>query len=296
MQPVFRFAPSPNGELHLGHALSALIDYDLCSRMGGRFLLRIEDIDPQRSRPEFEDGILRDLAWLGITWEEPVRRQSEHMDAYASALNTLQEKDLIYPGFLSRREVSALTATPDWPHDPDGAPIYPPSDLERSNAEVDTLIAQGKPHTWRLNTARAVQSTGPLSWVADGAGPGVEAESVAADPLQWGDVMIARRDVPTSYHLAVVTDDALQGITHVVRGMDLFHATSVHVLLQALLGLPKPYYHHHRLIMGTDGRKLSKSEKSTSLRSLRDNGATPDDIRRMVGLPEASAPFQDDQP
>lgn len=285
MQPVFRFAPSPNGELHLGHALSALIDDRLCRQAGGRFHLRIEDIDPQRSRPEFEEGILRDLDWLGIAWEEPVRRQSEHMDAYEAALDRLKKMDLAYPGFLSRREIGELTAAPDWPRDPDGAPLYPPVDRERHGR--GEAVADGA-HTWRLAMDRAIAKAGSLSWCEDGSGPDGEAGTIPADPARWGDVMIARKDVPTSYHLAVVVDDALQGVTHVVRGADLFHATAVHVLLQALLDLPRPRYHHHRLVLGPDGRKLSKSEKATSLRALREAGATPRDIRRMIGFPDNS--------
>lgn len=284
MQPVFRFAPSPNGELHLGHAYSALFDYALCHRAGGRFLLRIEDIDATRSRPEFEEAIYRDLAWLGIEWETPVRRQSEHMAAYREALDTLRNAGLVYPSFMSRSDIAAATAVEGWPRDPDGAPLYPGSDRDLDPSVSEARIAAGEPHAWRLKTDIAVARAGPLTWSEEGAGPHGETGLVTARPEFWGDFVVARRDVPTSYHLAVVVDDALQGITHVVRGRDLFHATAAHVLLQTLLGLPAPAYRHHRLITDTAGRKLSKSDRATSLRLLREGGATPADIRRMVGL------------
>lgn len=278
MQPVFRFAPSPNGELHLGHAFSALTDYALCRRADGRFLLRIEDIDPTRCRPEFEAAIYDDLRWLGLTWEEPVRRQSEHMADYADALARLTAMNLVYPAFLSRAEIATATAAPSWPRDPDGAPLYPGGDRDLPAAEVERRIAAGAPYALRLRMDRAIAIAGRLSWKEDGEG------DVVADPAAWGDVVIARKETPTSYHLAVTVDDAAQGITHVVRGRDLYHATSVHVLLQKLLGLPSPAYYHHRLIVDADGRKLAKSDRDTSLRSLREAGKTPDDIRRMVGL------------
>lgn len=284
MQPVFRFAPSPNGELHLGHAYSALFDYALCHRAGGRFLLRIEDIDATRSRPEFEEAIYRDLAWLGIEWETPVRRQSEHMAAYREALDTLRNAGLVDPSFMSRSDIAAATAVEGWPRDPDGAPLYPGSDRDLDPSVSEARIAAGEPHAWRLKTDIAVARAGPLTWSEEGAGPHGETGLVTARPEFWGDFVVARRDVPTSYHLAVVVDDALQGITHVVRGRDLFHATAAHVLLQTLLGLPAPAYRHHRLITDTAGRKLSKSDRATSLRLLREGGATPADIRRMVGL------------
>ena len=288
MQPVFRFAPSPNGELHLGHAYSALFDYALCRRAGGRFLLRIEDIDATRSRPEFEEAIYRDLAWLGIAWETPVRRQSEHMAAYREALDRLGTAGLVYPSFMSRSDTAAATAADGWPRDPDGAPLYPGGDRDFDPAISAARIAAGEPHAWRLKTDTAAARAGPLTWSEEGAGPDGETGLVAARPEIWGDLVVARRDVPTSYHLAVVVDDALQGVSHVVRGRDLFHATAAHVLLQNLLALPAPVYHHHRLITDTAGRKLSKSDRATSLRSLREGGATPADIRRMVGLEAGS--------
>jgi len=279
MPAVFRFAPSPNGELHLGHAFSALTDYGLCRAAGGRFLLRIEDIDRTRCRPEYEAGIYDDLRWLGIEWEEPVRRQSEHMAEYAAALARLRDRGLVYPAFLSRGEIAAATAAPDWPDDPDGSPRYPTAERDLSPAEAERRTATGAPFAWRLNMDRALAKAGPLSWQEDDEG------MVIADPAAWGDVILARRDTPTSYHLAVVVDDAAQRVTNVVRGRDLYYATAVHVLLQRLLGLPSPRYFHHRLIVDSTGRKLAKSDRDTSLQSLRAAGATPADIRRMVGLP-----------
>ncbi|MEO8667824.1 MAG: tRNA glutamyl-Q(34) synthetase GluQRS [Bauldia sp.] len=281
MQPVFRFAPSPNGELHLGHALSALLDFELCRKVGGRFLLRIEDIDQTRCRPEYEDAIYRDLAWLGIAWEEPVRRQSEHMGDYASALARLTGMGLVYPAFMSRAEMAAATGDPNWPRDPDGAPLYPDADRARDPAEAERRIAAGAPHAFRLRMDESIARTGALSWRED---VGSEPREVAANPAAWGDVVVARRETPTSYHLSVVVDDALQGVTHIVRGRDLYAATSVHVLLQKLLGLPSPTYHHHRLVTDASGRKLSKSSRDTALGALRAQGATPAEIRRMVGL------------
>jgi glutamyl-Q tRNA(Asp) synthetase len=284
VRPVFRFAPSPNGELHIGHAFSALLDFELCRRAGGRFLLRIEDIDATRCRPEFEAGILTDLAWLGLAWEEPVRRQSQHMDVFREALAKLFAIGVVYPSFMSRAEIAAATADPAWPRDPDGAPLYPGLDRDLDPAEAGRRMAAGAPHALRLRMERAIALAGPLAWREEGEGPGGETGSVPADLALWGDVVIARKETPTSYHLAVTVDDAAQGITHVVRGRDLFFATAVHVLLQKLLGLPSPIYHHHRLILDGSGRKLAKSDRDTALRSLREAGATPADIREMVGL------------
>ncbi len=279
MQPVFRFAPSPNGALHLGHAFSALTDFDLCRDADGRFLLRIEDIDPTRCRPQYETAIYDDLGWLGLSWEEPVRRQSAHMADYAAALTRLTEMGLVYPAFLSRAEIARAAVDTAWPRDPDGAPLYPGTERDLGPRQAEARIARGEPYTLRLRMADAVERAGPLSWQEDS-----EGLTVTADPAAWGDVVIARKEVPTSYHLSVVVDDAGQRITHVVRGRDLFHATSVHVLLQRLLGLPAPRYHHHRLIVDAAGRKLAKSDRDTALASLRASGNTPADIRRMVGL------------
>ncbi|MGN8171056.1 tRNA glutamyl-Q(34) synthetase GluQRS [Agrobacterium sp. 22117] len=285
--PVFRFAPSPNGPLHLGHALSAFLNHEMAVAQGGLFLLRIEDIDLTRCTPAFEQGIYQDLRWLGLTWEEPVRRQSEHFLEYRAALDRLIEMGLVYPAFMSRGEIKAFvseyeSAGRSWPRDPDGAPLYPPLDKERGPQEVKALLASGAKHAWRLNMDRALaQLSDPLVWLELGQGREI---SIKADPAAWGDVVLSRSDAPSSYHLSVVIDDALQGVTKVVRGLDLFHATSVHRLLQALLDLPVPEYHHHRLILGPDGRKLSKSEGSTGLAVLRDAGCTLLDIRRFVGL------------
>ncbi|MET4636202.1 tRNA glutamyl-Q(34) synthetase GluQRS [Kaistia defluvii] len=284
MTRTFRFAPSPNGDLHLGHAYSALLNGDLAREAGGRLLIRMEDIDETRCRREFEASILEDLAWLGLAWEQPVRRQSEHFDAYAAALDRLKAMDLVYPSFLSRAEIRAATADPDWPRDPDGAPLYPGFDRDLSAKAASAKIASGMPYAWRLNMDAALARTGPLAFRETGRGPDGQTGAVAADPARWGDVVIARKEIPTSYHLSVVVDDALQGISDVVRGEDLFHATSVHRLLQMLLGLPEPRYRHHGLIRDAAGRKLSKSEGATGLRQLREAGMTPADIRARVGL------------
>jgi len=286
--PVFRFAPSPNGYLHLGHALSALLNADMARSAGGRLLLRIEDIDATRCRPEFEAAIYEDLAWLGLAWEQPVRRQSEHLDAYQAALAKLDALGLTFPSFESRTEIARLIADREsharWPRDPDGTPLYPGSARQMTPDERAARFAAREPYAIRLDMARASDWAGPLRWSETGAGPAGERGEIAAEPEAWGDVVLARKEMPTSYHLSVVVDDALQGITHVVRGNDLFWSTSVHRLLQALLGLPAPTYHHHRLIRDRDGKKLSKSTSATALRELRARGVTPAEIRRMVGL------------
>src|SRR5579883_764523 len=288
MPPVFRFAPSPNGYLHLGHAYSALLNADLARQSGGRLLLRIEDIDPARCRPEFEAAIHEDLGWLGITWQQPVRRQSEHLADYRAALDRLTALGLVYPSFESRAEIARLVAQRDeagaWPRDPDGAALYPGTARQLSISERNALLAQGAPHALRLDMAAATARAGQLGWTEEGEGPHGERGRITADPQAWGDVILARKETPTSYHLSVVIDDALQGVTEVVRGCDLFHATSVHVLLQKLLGLPHPVYRHHRLIVDGSGHKLSKSTQATGLRELRAAGVTPDAIRRRVGL------------
>ncbi|MND45586.1 Glutamate--tRNA ligase [compost metagenome] len=286
-KPVYRFAPSPNGFLHLGHALSAFLNHDMAKASGGRFLLRIEDIDQTRCTAEFEEMIYRDLAWLGLDWEMPVRRQSEHFDAYRDALDRLRGMGLVYPTFLTRGDVKAhVTAYEadgkNWPRDPDGSPLYPDDDRLRNEAERAHLIAKGIKHAWRMDVMKAMALVGKqLSWQETGTG---HPETIPADPTIWGDVILSRSDAPSSYHLSVVIDDALQGITHVVRGADLYTATAIHRLLQELLCLPEPVYHHHQLIVGSDGRKLSKSEGSTGIAALRDEGLLPGDIRRIVGL------------
>jgi glutamyl-Q tRNA(Asp) synthetase len=287
--PVFRFAPSPNGYLHLGHAYSALLNFDLARRTGGRFLLRIEDIDATRCRPEFEAAIYEDLAWLGISWETPVRRQSEHFERYREAVEGLAGLGLIYPSFESRAEIARLVAQREacapWPRDPDGAPLYPGAAKSLPPDQRERLIAQGAPYALRLDMVAARARTGGLSWKEYGEGPGGESGVVTAQPEAWGDVVLARKETPTSYHLSVVIDDALQGVTEVVRGRDLFWSTSVHRLLQQLLGIPQPAYRHHRLIEDASGHKLSKSTQATALRELRGQGVTPEEIRSLVGLP-----------
>jgi glutamyl-Q tRNA(Asp) synthetase len=289
MPPVFRFAPSPNGYLHLGHAFSALLNFDLARQTGGRFLLRIEDIDTTRCRREFETAIHEDLAWLGIVWETPVRRQSEHFADYREALEKLSAQGLIYPSFETRAEIARLVAQREangpWPRDPDGAPFYPRAAKLLASDQRARLLESGVAYALRLDMAAACARIGHLSWTEHGKGPNDESGAVPARPQAWGDVILARKETPTSYHLSVAVDDALQGVTEVVRGQDLFWSTSVHRLLQQLLGLPQPGYRHHRLIRDDSGRKLSKTSEATGLRELRARGATPADIRRLVGLP-----------
>ncbi|MCK1716215.1 tRNA glutamyl-Q(34) synthetase GluQRS [Bradyrhizobium sp. 141] len=286
--PVFRFAPSPNGHLHLGHACSALLNADRARETGGRLLLRIEDIDATRCRPEFEVAIYEDLAWLGIDWETPVRRQSEHLADYRAALEELSALGLVYPAFESRAEiarlVSAREADGPWPRDPDGAPLYPGDSKSLPADERSRLITSGVRYALRLDMAAACQRAAGLNWSELGEGYDGERGIVPARPEAWGDVILARKETPTSYHLSVVVDDALQGVSEIVRGQDLFHATSVHRLLQVLLGLPEPAYRHHRLVCDGEGRKLSKSGRSTGLRELRAAGVTPAGIRQLVGL------------
>ena len=290
---VFRFAPSPNGYLHLGHALSALINFDMARAASGRFLLRIEDIDRTRCRPQFEQAIYADLEWLGLIWEEPVRRQSAHFDDYRAALARLDAMGLLYPSFESRGEIARMVAERaaqgGWPRDPDGAPLYPGNAralpvAERQARMQEVRMQSGASYALRLDMEAALARAGSLSFIETGAGPSGETGRLVVEPQVWGDVVLARKEVPTSYHLSVVIDDAAQGVTHVVRGRDLFCATSIHRLLQALLGLSQPIYHHHRLILDEQGRKLSKSTQATSLRALRKDGATPADIRSIVGL------------
>jgi glutamyl-Q tRNA(Asp) synthetase len=283
-----RFAPSPNGYLHLGHAYSALLNERMARELGGRLLLRMEDIDEVRCRPEYEASIYEDLHWLGISWVEPVRRQSEHFVDYQAALAKLEAEHLLFPSFESRGEIDALVVERErlgpWPRDPDGVPLYPGRARKMPLAERERRRSAGEPFALRLATDAAVTRAGVLTWRESGSGPQGQSGLITAAPQRWGDLVLARKEVPTSYHLAVAVDDALQGVTDVVRGQDLFWATSVHRLLQALLGLPEPLYHHHRLIPDAEGRKLSKATRATSLRELRASGATPADIRRMVGL------------
>lgn len=287
-QPVFRFAPSPNGRLHLGHALSAFLNHDMARATGGLFLIRIEDIDRSRCSPQFEAEMREDLAWLGLTPDRPPIRQSDHLQRYQDALQRLEAMGLVYPAFLTRGAVKSVTAQEEartgtrWPRDPDGALIFPDLDRNRDPADRQQRLEQGEKHAIRLDMARALSRIDqPLFWQEAGER---EDQRIAADPSRWGDVVLSRSDAPGSYTLCVVVDDAAQAITDVVRGLDLYEATAVQRLLQVLLGLPEPRYHHHRLILGADGRKLSKSEGSTALSTLRAEGASPSDIRRLVGL------------
>lgn len=289
-RPVLRFAPSPNGLLHLGHALSALENERLATVLGGRLLLRIEDIDRARCPPHLEAAMLEDLAWLGIVFEPPHRRQSEHLADHRAMIAQLEAMGLVYPSFESRTALKALaearareTGRP-WPNDPDGAPLYAGTGRSAPADEVAARLAAGEPHALRLDMAAALQRLhGPLTWTEVDAS-GTPHRTVTAHPERWGDVVLARKDLGTSYHLAVVTDDALQGVTHVVRGMDLFESTAVHRLLQGLLGLPAPLYRHHDLLLGPDGRKLSKSDQAEGFRALRETGVTAAELRRQLGF------------
>jgi glutamyl-Q tRNA(Asp) synthetase len=266
-----------------------LLNADFANRFGGRFLLRIEDIDLTRCRPEFEAGIYEDLGWLGLGWEEPVRRQSEHFADYRAAFLRLKGKGVVYPCFCSRKEISDAVACREaesgqpWPRDPDGAAFYPGTCKALTTAEVEHLIAEGRPCGWRIDRAAArIVSPGPHGFTRfDEVG---REENVPADPWRWGDTIIVRKDVPTSYHLSVVTDDALQAVTHVVRGKDLEAATDLHVLLQSLLDLETPLYHHHDLLLDLTGGKLSKSRRSQSLAELREQRLEAADVRRHLGF------------
>lgn len=284
-RPAFitRFAPSPTGYLHLGHAFSALTAFDAADAVGGRCLLRFEDIDHTRCRPEFEAAIGEDLAWLGLAWDLPVRRQSEHREEYARALARLIAADLVYRCFKTRKDVLAAIARA--PHGP-AAETYVGAPLARD--EEEDRVARGDPFAWRLSLARARDHLGgrweALGFVEEGRGPAGETGWIPAQPQRRGDVVLARKDAGTSYHMAAVWDDALQGVTHVIRGEDLFDATHLHVLLQALLALPTPIYRHHRLILGGDGKRLAKRDQAATLQALRAAGATPQDLRRRVGL------------
>lgn len=294
LRAVFRFAPSPNGELHLGHALSALVGHDWARRIGGRFLVRIEDIDRDRSHEEFIASILEDLAWLGLTWEEPVRRQSEHFADYAAAAQRLAQLGLLYPCFATRGEIAAAVATQaarghPVGHDPDGAPLYPGLHRNLPAGTIAARHARGERSALRLDMARALAIVekrldgGALTFLdmppeATGQLP----IQVAADPARWGDAVLVRKDTPASYHLAVVVDDALQGVTHVTRGQDLLAATGLHRVLQVLLDVPAPVYHHHPLVLDANGLKLSKSTEAPTLKRLRGQGASPDDVRRIL--------------
>lgn len=285
---VFRFAPSPNGRLHLGHALSAVVGHDWARRTGGRFLVRIEDIDLARSRAEHVAAIFEDLAWLGLDWERPVLRQSEHFADYRAAADKLAALGLLYPCFATRTDIAESLKGRPHSADPDGAPLYPHLHKHLDPAEVAGRKARGEPFALRLHMDRALElvaqklDSRALTFT-EIAGPGSDRSTlIKAKPERWGDVVIVRKDVPTSYHLSVVVDDARQGITHVTRGRDLFAATDLHRLLQVLLDLPEPLYHHHGLVTDTAGRKLAKSAGDTSLATLRESGLEPSEVRAMI--------------
>lgn len=281
---VTRFAPSPTGLLHLGHAHSALVGWHAARRAGGRFLLRIEDIDQTRCRPEFTAAIFEDLSWLGLDWDGPVRIQSEHLADYRAALDRLAREGLIYPCFCTRAEIKSEVARADAaPHGREG-PLYPGTCRALAPTEREAKMAGGAPFALRLDVARALARVGPQSWDDDIAG------AVAADPLSHGDVVLARKETPTSYHLAVSIDDALQGVTLVTRGADLFAATHVHRLLQALLDLPTPRYRHHPLVTDASGRRFAKRDRAMTLRELRAGGRAPAEVRAMAGFGDAISP------
>ena len=279
MSITTRFAPSPTGYLHLGHAASALFAWRAARAAGGRFLLRIEDIDPTRCRPEFAAAILEDLAWLGLDWDGEVRVQSAHLPEYAACLDRLRAQRLLYPCFCTRAGIAReLAASSHAPHGPDGAALYPGTCRRRDPAEAAALIAAGTPHAWRLDMASAAAIAGPLDWNEAGQG------RIIADPAAFGDIVLARRETPASYHLCVTHDDAEQAVTLITRGEDLRAATSVHRLLQALLGWPAPDYAHHALLCGPDGRRLAKRDGAASLCSLRAAGISPGEVRRMAEI------------
>jgi glutamyl-Q tRNA(Asp) synthetase len=279
---VTRFAPSPTGLLHLGHAFAALTAFDAAKAEDGRFLLRIEDIDRARSRYEYEAAIYDDLAWIGLGWEWPCLRQSERLEAYRAALATLEAENLLYPCFCTRKDIAdEIARAVEAPHGPEGA-HYPGTCRELSTKERAEKMAAGVTYALRLDVAKAAARVGTLRFEEKGAGPNREHGTIAVDPLLFGDIVLARKDTPAAYHLAVVVDDAFQGVTLVTRGNDLFAASHVQRLLQALLGLPAPAYAHHKLILDEQGKKFSKRDSSVTLRSLRERDITPKEIRKQL--------------
>ncbi len=285
MQPVFRFAPSPNGFLHLGHAYSALLNAHLARETGGRFLVRIEDIDTIRCTENRVTACLEDLEWLGLDWEQPVLRQSTQFGRYRATADVLAARGLLYPCFCSRNDI-ATAAGQATLRDPDGAILYPGTCRHLSDGERAERLGRGEPYALRLDMVAALASIGArrFGW-QEVSGARLENQTdITARPEAWGDVVLVRKETPTSYHLAVVLDDALQGITHVVRGTDLYEATAIHRVLQTLLDLPTPRYHHHALIRDKEGKKLAKSLASTPLRQLRAEGVTAGEIRKRLGF------------
>ena len=272
---VTRFAPSPTGHLHLGHAKAAL--FAAQQAQGGRFLLRIEDIDLGRCRPEYESAIIEDLTWLGLTWDQPVRRQSAHLRDYETAIGKLREQDMLYPCFCTRADIQREIHHAPPQSGPDG-PLYAGTCRNIAESVAQKRIKAGESFALRLRMSNATRAAGQLTWTD------IEKGHQIATPDMFGDVVIARKETPTSYHLACTWDDALQGVTLVTRGEDLFAATHVHRLLQHLLSLPTPNYHHHTLLLGSDGKKFSKRDQAPTLRALRDSGRTPDEVRAMVGI------------
>lgn len=279
-KPVLRFAPSPNGLLHLGHAYSALYTWNAARLLGGTALLRIEDIDIERSKPEFAAAILEDLVWLGLGWPEPVMVQSRRLDVYADAGNRLRDQGLLYPCFCTRSDLAANATGAD----PDGAPLYPGTCRHMDRGIQIERLQRGDPVQFRLDVEQAMDRVGMLTFSVVGPLITDRPQVRYARPQRWGDTVLQRKGMPTSYHLSVVVDDAAQGISHVTRGRDMEAATDIHVLLQMLLGLPSPIYNFHKLILDDDGRKLAKSRSSESLADLRAKGWTPDDVRRAVGM------------
>ncbi|MEE8295938.1 MAG: tRNA glutamyl-Q(34) synthetase GluQRS [Sphingomonadales bacterium] len=273
---ITRFAPSPTGLLHLGHAFSALLAYRTAQKNHGRFLLRIEDIDTTRSRPEFEDAIYRDLTWLGLTWEIPVRCQVDHFDDYQEALNQLDDKGVLYPCFCSRAEIrQEIKNSTGAPHGPEG-PLYPGTCRKLLEEEKAEKIKNNLPFAIRLNTEKALKVVGENLFFKE------NGTKIKADPKNLGDVVLGRKETPSSYHLSVVVDDHLQNITHIIRGQDLFHTTPIHCLLQKLLGFQTPEYHHHALLVGEDGKRFAKRDKSITLESLKKDGRTISEIERLI--------------
>lgn len=274
---VTRFAPSPTGYLHMGHAYSALVAYHQVKLNDGEFLLRIEDIDQGRCRPEFVSAIVEDLKWLGLRWPEPVRIQSRHFEDYTAALQRLKNKGVAYPCFCTRKDIlREISLAPSAPHGPEGTP-YPGTCRALSKAEAKTRIQTGEAHAWRLDLSAALATiSAPLSWYDK------IQDDIIAEPELLGDIVLARKDTPTSYHLSVVCDDALQGVTHVIRGEDLFHATHIHVVLQKLLGLPTPQYHHHKLLTDQSGKRYAKRDKALTLAQLRADGIAAKELADSI--------------